>query len=109
MLGVIGLAFWAGDAAVMSRAAGSSLPRLDAATATISLVAQYLMTRKCIENWAMWVAHRRRLRGDVHIQRLVSHSRELRHLLVLAVMGHIAWRRVARRHGGRIVAPPATA
>ena len=51
----------------MSRAAGSALPYLDAATATVSLVAQYMMTRKLLENWALWIGVDVVYVGNVHI------------------------------------------
>ena len=35
---------------------GDSAPFLDALTTVMSLVAQYMLTRKLIENWAIWIA-----------------------------------------------------
>jgi nicotinamide mononucleotide transporter len=35
---------------------GDSAPVLDALTTVMSLVAQYMLTRKYIENWAIWIA-----------------------------------------------------
>lgn len=35
---------------------GDSAPLLDALTTVMSLVAQYMLTRKLIENWAVWIA-----------------------------------------------------
>jgi nicotinamide mononucleotide transporter len=34
---------------------GVALPYLDAALATLSLVAQWMMTRKMLENWMLWI------------------------------------------------------
>jgi nicotinamide mononucleotide transporter len=56
-LGLLGLAvvatlgLWWAMAAV-----GDASPFLDAATAVVSLVAQYMLTRKLIENWWLWIA-----------------------------------------------------
>lgn len=35
---------------------GDSAPLLDALTTVLSLVAQYMLTRKLIENWIVWIA-----------------------------------------------------
>ncbi len=93
ILAVIGLAFWAVDATVMSRAAGSALPHLDAATATISLIAQYLMTRKLLENWALWIAVDVVYVGMFIYKGVYLTAGNYAIYLVLAVMGHIAWKR----------------
>ena len=34
---------------------GSALPYGDAALTTVSLVAQYMMTKKLLENWILWI------------------------------------------------------
>jgi nicotinamide mononucleotide transporter len=38
------------------RAAGGAAPALDAFTTVLSLLAQYLLNRKAIENWYLWIA-----------------------------------------------------
>lgn len=40
---------------IMSHYTDASVPYFDAATTTISLIAQWLMTRKFIENWLVWI------------------------------------------------------
>ncbi len=40
----------------LHRLTDASLPFLDAATASTSLVAQWMQTRKLIENWLVWIA-----------------------------------------------------
>lgn len=41
--------------AIMEHNTDASVPYYDAATTTISLIAQWLMTRKFIENWLVWI------------------------------------------------------
>src|SRR5262245_11497685 len=41
---------------VLHRATDASLPWLDATLSVFSLVAQWMMTRKILENWLLWVA-----------------------------------------------------
>jgi nicotinamide mononucleotide transporter len=40
----------------LSESTDAALPWWDAGTASFSLVAQFLMTRKLIENWLLWIA-----------------------------------------------------
>ena len=41
--------------AIFLRSIGDAAPFLDALTTTLSLAAQYLLTRKLIENWYVWI------------------------------------------------------
>lgn len=52
----VGLVFWLALSSITSRIQGVALPRLDAALTTASLVAQWMMTRKVLENWLLWIA-----------------------------------------------------
>lgn len=40
---------------IMGHYTDASVPYFDASTTTISLIAQWLMTRKFIENWLVWI------------------------------------------------------
>jgi len=51
----IALVFWIALARYTATLPGVALPSLDAGLATISLVAQWMMTRKIIENWILWI------------------------------------------------------
>jgi len=42
--------------AILSRTTDAALPWLDSATTSTSLVAQFMMTRKILENWLIWAA-----------------------------------------------------
>ena len=55
---LLGLAFVAGTAALstlLARATDASLPLADSALTAASLVAQYMMTRKYVECWLVWI------------------------------------------------------
>ncbi len=55
---LLGLAFAGGTAALatlLARATDASLPLADSALTAASLVAQYMMTRKYVECWLVWI------------------------------------------------------
>lgn len=52
----IGVASAAALGTLLARTTDAALPYLDSATAATSLVAQWMMTRKLLENWLVWVA-----------------------------------------------------
>jgi nicotinamide mononucleotide transporter len=90
---VIGVVFWAVDGYATSHLPNVSLPYVDAGTTTVSLVAQYMMTRKYVENWALWIAV-----DVVYVGMLIFKGLNLTAFnyavyLVLAVMGHVAWKK----------------
>ena len=54
-LAALNLVLWLALAAVL-RQTDAALPWLDALLTTTSLVAQWMMTRKILENWLIWIA-----------------------------------------------------
>lgn len=56
VLGVLGVAGAWVTGALLGRLTDASLPSLDSALTSASLVAQWMMTRKLLENWIVWVA-----------------------------------------------------
>ena len=93
VLVVISVLFWAVDGAITSRVPGASLPYVDAALATISLVAQYLMTKKRLENWTLWIFVDIAYVGMFIYKSLYLTAANYAIYLALAVLGHIAWKR----------------
>jgi nicotinamide mononucleotide transporter len=89
----IAIVFWAILGRLTSGLPGVALPYVDAATATTSLVAQYLMTRKLLENWALWIAVDVVYIGMFIFKGLYLTAGNYAVYLGLAVLGHIAWRR----------------
>lgn len=84
-VGVLGTLF--------ARYTDAALPYVDSATATTSLVAQWMMTRKVLENWAVWIAVDIVYVGMFIYKHLFLTSGLYAGFLVLAVMGHLQWRR----------------
>jgi nicotinamide mononucleotide transporter len=92
-LGVLGVVFWVVDGYATSKLPGVALPFVDAGTTTVSLIAQYMMTRKYVENWILWI-----LVDVVYVGMLIFKGLNLTAFnyavyLALAVMGYISWRR----------------
>lgn len=97
-LSVAGVAFALLLGAFLDRATDASVPYADAALTSASLAAQWLMTRKVLENWAIWIA------ADVAYVWLFIHK-ELyltaglyAVFLGLAVSGWVQWKRSLLAH-----------
>jgi nicotinamide mononucleotide transporter len=88
----LNLVAWLVLAAVLRRT-DAALPWLDALLTTTSLVAQWMMTRKIIESWALWIAVDVVYVPMFWSQRLYATSLLYTAFLVLAVMGLVEWRR----------------
>ena len=53
---IIGIVCAAVLGTLLARFTDAALPYVDSATTSTSLVAQWMMTRKILENWAVWMA-----------------------------------------------------
>lgn len=103
--GVTGLAFWLLLGNITSRLPGSSLSFLDAALTTTSLVAQWMMTRKILENWILWI-----VADVVYVPMFIYKGLYVTAglyavFLVLAVMGLVGWKRSLERDRVAAVSP----
>ena len=90
------LAGWLLLAAILRRT-DAALPWLDALLTTTSLAAQWMMTRKIVENWLLWIAV-----DVVYVpmfisQKLYATAMLYFAFLILAVMGFLEWRRSVER------------
>ncbi|WP_411280640.1 nicotinamide riboside transporter PnuC [Gemmatimonas sp.] len=97
LMTAIGLVSWITLATITRRMPGAALPWLDAALVSISLVAQYMMTRKLLENWLLWIAV-----DVVYIGLFINRQLPLTAMLyavflVLAIIGYLQWHRSATR------------
>jgi nicotinamide mononucleotide transporter len=92
-LGAIGFVVWGALGKLTSHLPGVALPYFDAATTTVSLIAQYMMTRKILENWALWIGVDVLYVGMFIYKGLYLTAANYAVYLVLAVLGHIEWKR----------------
>lgn len=99
MSAIFGVVFWFVLGSLTSRLQGVSLPFLDSALATLSVIAQIMMTRKILENWILWI-----IADIVYVpmyvfKGLYPTAGLYAVFLILAIMGLVEWRRsFARDH-----------
>ena len=77
----------------LARFTDAALPYLDSLTTSTSLVAQWMMTRKILENWAVWVAVDVVYIGMFIFKQLYLTAGLYAVFLVLAAMGYRKWKR----------------
>jgi len=83
---------------LLGRYTDAALPYLDSALTVCSLIAQWLMTRKILENWMLWVALDVVYVGLFIHRALYPTALLYSVFLVLAAMGHVQWTRSYRAH-----------
>lgn len=92
------LAFGVGLGALLDRHTDSPIPYLDALLTSTSLFAQWMMTRKILENWVVWI-----VADIVYVPTFVTRdlpftAGQYAVFLILAVMGYIGWKRSWAAH-----------
>jgi nicotinamide mononucleotide transporter len=92
VLGGIAIVTWTVLGAITSRLPGTALPYVDAATTTVSLIAQWMMTRKLLENWLIWIAVDVVYVGMFIFKGLYLTAFNYGIYLALAVLGYVAWK-----------------
>ena len=92
-LAALGAVGWLLVFTITSRIPGSKLPLLDAALAVSSVIAQWMMTRKLLENWALWIALDVVYVGVFLVRGLRLTALLYTVFLILAIIGHIEWKR----------------
>lgn len=70
-----------------------TVPFLDSVTSTASIVGQWMMTKKILENWTVWIAVNVLSIGMYIYKGLNQTAGLYAGFLVLAIMGYIKWRR----------------
>lgn len=92
----------AGLAWLLRRYTNSTVPVLDSLITALSLAAQFMMTRKWLENWGVWIAANCISIGLLIYKGLYVTSGLYLVYQVLCILGLVAWRRALRGE-----APPA--
>jgi nicotinamide mononucleotide transporter len=93
----------------LARWTDASIPYVDAALTAVSLVAQWMMTRKLLENWLVWIAVDV-VYVPVFISRGLFPTAALYLVFLgLAIAGWVAWRRDWRAHQGAPASEPRAA
>lgn len=95
--GLIAVAGTASLGFAMRRFTNADLPCWDAAIAVLSLLAQYLITRKVLENWLIWVAVDVLAIGVYWYKSLYVTTGLYGVFLFMAISGWLAWRKSYRK------------
>ena len=93
VLTVLGVAGSLGIGAALARLTDASLPYVDATTTTTSLLAQWMMARKILENWIVWVAVDVVYIGMFLFKSLYLTAFLYAVFLALAAMGYREWKK----------------
>jgi len=93
VLTVLGVAATALLGTLLSRYTNASLPYLDSATTATSLIAQWMMAKKILENWIVWVAVDVVYVGMFLYKSLYLTAFLYAVFLVLATMGYMRWKK----------------
>ena len=96
LLAVIALAGSTVLGTLLHHETDAALPYMDAALSSTSLVAQWMMTRKLLENWLVWIAVDVLYVGMFLFKDLYLTAGLYAVFLALAVRGYIDWRRSMR-------------
>jgi nicotinamide mononucleotide transporter len=104
---IIGLVSWAALSAITSRLPNAALPYMDSALVTVSLIAQYMMTKKYVENWLLWIVVDVFYVGMFIYKGLNLTAFNYLVYLGLAFVGYAAWRRSLAEQR-QVVPAPAT-
>jgi len=93
LLAVLGVSFALGMGTLLSRHTDDALPYVDSALTAGSLCAMWMMSRKYLENWALWI-----LLDVAYMTLFLSRGLHLTTFLyavflILAARGHVEWSR----------------
>ena len=77
---------------ILARKTDAALPYIDSLTTSTSLIAQWMMTRKLLENWIIWVAVDVIYIGMYIFKHLYPAAGLYLVWLVLSAMGYFQWR-----------------
>ena len=92
----VGIAGAWGIGELLARHTDASLPYLDAALTSASLVAQWMATRKLVENWLLWIAADTVYIGMFIFKGLYPTAALYAGFTALAVWGYVQWKQALR-------------
>jgi len=92
VLALIGASFALLLGTLLYRTTNAALPFLDAALSSASLVAQWMLTKKLLENWLVWIAVDVVYVGMFVFSSLTITAALYFVFLVLCVMGYRQWK-----------------
>ncbi len=107
VLVLLGAVFALGLGTLLHRATDASLPFMDSALTSFSLVAQWLMTRKHLESWIVWIAVDVFYVGMFVMKELYLTAGLYAVFLLLAAVGLAEWRRSMAEPADGLAAEPA--
>jgi nicotinamide mononucleotide transporter len=81
----------------MHRYTNAALPYWDAAITVISLVAQWLMAKKILECWLLWITVDVLAIGVYAVKKLYPTTGLYAVFLVLAVLGYLTWKKALKK------------
>jgi nicotinamide mononucleotide transporter len=79
--------------ALFGRFTDQAVPCWNAATVVLQLIAQFLMARKVLENWTLWILADALMIGEYAWVGLYEVTAQFALFLVLAVLGYIEWKK----------------
>ena len=80
----------------------STTPLLDATTTILALITQWLVCRKILENWLMWIVVDSLYIGLYNYKQLNFHAFENIIYLILAIIGFVKWYKLYRKQSDPI-------
>jgi len=102
LLGGVGVAATAAMGWGLSTYTDADLPYWDSLTTVLSLIAQYLLARKILENWLVWIGADVLFVGVYTVKQLYMTAVLYGVFLVMATLGFFRWRRdMASDRAGR--------
>ncbi|MEA3479556.1 MAG: nicotinamide riboside transporter PnuC [Bacteroidota bacterium] len=99
ILFLVSIALFFSIAAVLIHFTDSDLPYWDAFTTALSFVATWMLARKIIENWLVWIIVDAISIGIYISKELYPTTILFTVLTILAVVGYIAWKKDANKQG----------
>lgn len=92
------LAAWIILSALMNRFTDASYPYWDGAIACLSVLAQFLLSRRHLESWYLWIAVDILAIGLFTVKSLQPTAALYGVFLVLAIIGLLQWKKAANNH-----------